>query len=850
MYNHRKLSTLCISTPCRAYTHRLTRLHNKVLALSTLSLLTLGVSASEVKFNTQFLQGGESVQDSYSTLHDFLNGDIVPPGQYYVDLYINKNLAPRQTVNFERNLISGIVEPCISVPQIKSWGIDIDRLERQGQILVNAGQCPDWKLMIDSYSEDYNANRQELHISFPQAFMTKEARGYIDPQLWDEGITAGFVDYNFTARNGANNGASTPFANTGLRSGINLGAWRLRNESNYSYINRKGRFQSNRNYVQRDITSLKAQLTMGASYSSSQIFDSFRFKGVQLASDEAMLPESLRGYAPVVRGIAQSNATVEIRQNGFLVYSLNVPPGAFEISDFYPSGSNGDLEITVIEADGRKTISTQPFASLPQMVRRSTAHYSLAAGEYDNIRSGQANPLFGLAGLTYGVTDDITLFGGLLAADDFQAGNLGGTKNTSLGALSTNITHSKSKSDSGINKGQSLQFNYSKTMASMGTTFSLAGYRFSSDGYRTLSEHVADQNVIDSARPAGRTRTRLDVVINQTLGNQNYGMITLSANERKYWNLPGTSQQLNLGYANSWGSVSYSLNVLYSKYQQNLGNNNPAQVLFTVSMPLDPEGKARSHTSVTAQSGGYYNASSGVSGLIPGLNDTYYDTQISHDQKNMTSGSLGIRSYTPIARLDASYSQGQNTRSTTAGASGSLVVHSDGINLGQSLSDSFALAHVPGAQAGSRIGNFSGVTVGKNGYAVIPSTRPYQYNRINLNTQDLGSGIDIENTMLQVIPRRGSITKASFATTTGRRVQLELVDSNGKPLPFGSTVTNESDVQLAVVDAGGYALIMAENPTGTILVKRANQTCQGRYELPPKNPELQYERIRISILCQ
>ena len=104
--------------------------------------------------------------------------------------------------------------------------------------------------------------------------------------------------------------------------------------------------------------------------------------------------------------------------------------------------------------------------------------------------------------------------------------------------------------------------------------------------------------------------------------------------------------------------------------------------------------------------------------------------------------------------------------------------------------------------------------------------------------------------MLQVIPRRGSITKASFATTTGRRVQLELVDSNGKPLPFGSTVTNESDVQLAVVDAGGYALIMAENPTGTILVKRANQTCQGRYELPPKNPELQYERIRISILCQ
>ena len=39
------------------------------------------------------------------------------------------------------------------------------------------------------------------------------------------------------------------------------------------------------------------------------------FRGVQLASDDNMLPDSLKGFAPVVRGIAKSNAQITIKQN-------------------------------------------------------------------------------------------------------------------------------------------------------------------------------------------------------------------------------------------------------------------------------------------------------------------------------------------------------------------------------------------------------------------------------------------------------------------------------------------------------------------------------------------------------
>ncbi|ESS57948.1 outer membrane usher family protein [Enterobacter cloacae S611] len=86
-------------------------------------------------------------------------------------------------------------------------------------------------------------------------------------------------------------------------------------------------------YLQRNIKALKGQLTLGDSYTSSEIFDSVQFRGAQLASDDNMLPDSLRGFAPVIRGIARSSAQVTIKQNDYIIYQSYVAPGAFVIRD-------------------------------------------------------------------------------------------------------------------------------------------------------------------------------------------------------------------------------------------------------------------------------------------------------------------------------------------------------------------------------------------------------------------------------------------------------------------------------------------------------------------------------------
>lgn len=84
---------------------------------------------------------------------------------------------------------------------------------------------------------------------------------------------------------------------------MNIGPWRLRN---YTTWNRDSegndRWDTIYTYLQRNIIPLKAQVVLGDSASPADVFDSIPFRGGKLASDDDMLPDSLKGYAPVVRG--------------------------------------------------------------------------------------------------------------------------------------------------------------------------------------------------------------------------------------------------------------------------------------------------------------------------------------------------------------------------------------------------------------------------------------------------------------------------------------------------------------------------------------------------------------------
>ncbi len=117
---------------------------------------------------------------------------------------------------------------------------------------------------------------------------------------------------------------------------------------------------------------MKSDITVGQSSSPADVFDSVPYTGVELKSDNDMLPDSEKGYAPIIRGTAHSNALVMVRQNGYVIYQNTVAPGAFEINDLYPTGSSGDLQVTVKETDGSESHFVVPFASVPVLQREKT----------------------------------------------------------------------------------------------------------------------------------------------------------------------------------------------------------------------------------------------------------------------------------------------------------------------------------------------------------------------------------------------------------------------------------------------------------------------------------------------
>ncbi len=179
---------------------------------------------------------------------------------------------------------------------------------------------------------------------------------------------------------------------------INIGSWRLRDNSTWSYnsgssnSSDSNKWQHINTSAERDIIPLRSRLTVGDSYTDGDIFDSVNFRGLKINSTEAMLPDSQHGFAPVIHGIARGTAQVSVKQNGYDVYQTTVPPGPFTIDDINSAANGGDLQVTIKEADGSIQTLYVPYSSVPVLQRAGYTRYALAMGEYRSGNNLQSSP--------------------------------------------------------------------------------------------------------------------------------------------------------------------------------------------------------------------------------------------------------------------------------------------------------------------------------------------------------------------------------------------------------------------------------------------------------------------------
>jgi outer membrane usher protein len=822
-------------------------------------------------FNEEFL--GIGGDQPHADLSLFSFGNRVLAGTYMVDVSLNERGAGQTEIRFAAKEGRNDAEPCLTRGMLDAWGVNVAVFPELASAADTA--CIELTKVIPDAAVSYDAGKQRLFVSIPQAALKRSARGAVGPEKWDKGITAGMLDYqlNFARYSGSNyrNDANpfappqnvfdgNPFAerdktlqrNTlfaGLRAGFNFGDWRFRHFSTYNRgLDGKSRWQGISTYVQRDLASINGRLLIGDGNTPGNFFDSLPFRGVQLSSDDAMLPDSQQGYAPTIRGVAQTNARVTVRQNGYVIYSTFVAPGPFVIDDLYPTASSGDLEVTVAEADGRQTRYTQAFSAVPTLLREGTWRYSATIGKYRNNYDGStvpggrpslSQPVFMQATLARGLGNEFSLYGGLLMANMYQSLLAGVGKNLrDFGAVSVDLSAARTTDRTPINgvktyDGQSVRFLYSKAFLTSGTNFRVAGYRYSTSGYRTFQEAVQMQDL----RPFESFNSRRNEVrfeVSQQIGD--LGTVFASARQQSYWGTSAKDRLVQLGYSGNYRQFGYSV---FYNYTTSLNRPAVRQVMFTLSIPLG-DTRASAQYAVTRDSTGRVNQQASVYGsAFDDSRLTYNVTAGAANQGGGSSGSASASYLSQVGRFDVGHSQGRGYGQSTFGVSGGVLIHGGGVTMSQPLGETVALVQAPKA-AGVGFESQPGVATDWTGNAIIPNLTPYRLNRLAIRTGDLGDTVEVKNAATEVVPTRGAVVVAKFETSVGFRLLMVLTDRKGRVLPLGSKIENEAGQEVGIVGPDGQAFVTGAGSSGQLTVRwgqdKADQ-CVVPYSLPDeKNP--------------
>lgn len=817
-------------------------------------------------FNEEFL--GIGGDQPHADLSLFSFGNRVLAGKYMVDVSLNERAAGQSEIRFAAKDGKHDAEPCLTRGMLDAWGVNVAVFPELAGAADEA--CVDLLKVIPEAAASYDAGKQRLFVSIPQAALKRSARGAVGPEKWDRGITAGMLDYqlNFARYSGNNyrNDAS-PFAlpqnvfdgnpfvdrnktlqrNTlfaGLRAGFNHGDWRFRHFSTYNRgIDGKSRWQGISTYAQRDLASINGRLLIGDGNTPGNFFDSLPFRGVQLSSDDAMLPDSQQGYAPTIRGVAQTNARVTVRQNGYVVYSTFVAPGPFVIDDLYPTASSGDLEVTIAEADGRQTRYTQAFSAVPTLLREGTWRYSATVGRYRSgydsgsvlgMRSSLSQPAFMQATLARGLGNEFSLYGGLLMASMYQSLLAGVGKNLrDFGAVSVDLSSARTTGRAPVHgqktyDGQSVRFLYSKSFLASGTNFRVAGYRYSTSGYRTFQEAVQMQD-LRSFESFHSRRNEVRFELSQQIGD--WGSVFASARQQSYWGTSAKDRLVQVGYSGNYRQFGYSA---FYNHTTSLNRAPVRQVMFTLSIPLG-DTRASAQYALTRDSTGRVNQQASVYGSA--FDDSRLSYNVTAGGANQGGGSSGSASasyLSPVGRFDAGHSQGRGYGQSTFGVSGGMLVHGGGVTLSQPLGETVGLVQAPKAQ-GVGFESQPGVATDWAGNAVIPNLTPYRLNRLAIRTADLGDTVEVKNAATEVVPTRGAVVVAKFETSVGFRLLMVLTDAKGRPLPLGSKIENEVGQEVGIVGPDGQAFVTGAGQAGNLTVRwgqGASDQCTVAYSLP------------------
>jgi len=807
-----------------------------------INLNSLVYADDNVQFNTDILD----VQDRENIdLSQFSRSEYIMPGAYTMVTYINDDELDEEDVDFYQSE-NGAKEssPCISKKITMMLGLKTEYLKKL--TWWHQGQCLNIE-SLNGVKVRSELASSSLYLNIPQIYLEYRTKDWDPPSRWDDGIPGVIFDYNFNAQTQFENikKPNTNNISANGTTGVNLDAWRLRADwqgiinHNSNNENDSQRFDWSRFYIYRPLHNLRALLTMGEDYLDSAVFDSFRYTGLSLRSDDKMLPPNLRGYAPEINGIAKTNAKVTVSQQGRVIYETQVPSGPFRIQDINETVS-GELDVRVEEQNG----SVQKFkintADVPYLTRPGQIRYKFAAGKPSDWQHHTIGSMFGSGEFSWGMNNGWSLYGGLLAGDDYNSISIGvGRDLMVIGALSFDITQSYAVlpyQNSSLT-GDSYRLSYSKTFDEIDSKVTFAGYRFSDDNFMSMSDYI---NAKIYNERTGSSKEMYTVIFNKQfrdIGLSSY----LNISHQSYWNRSANDRySLSVSRYLDFGNLK-SLSVSFSGYRNRYNKITDDGMYLSFSMPWGNSSNISYNMDSTR-----HDMSNKV---------TYYDNVDEHNNYQLSTGKsnsgVNLNGYLThqgdIGEVSANASYQEGSYSALGfSAQGGITLTTQGGALHRSaepggtrlLLDTDGVAGVPVRGYGS--------TTKSNyfGKAVVTDVNSYYRSQASIDIDQLSDNAEATKSVVQATLTDGAIGYRRFNVISGGKAMATIKLVDGSSPPFGATIVNDQKQETGIVSDGGTVYLSGIRPGEEMIVKWNNKE-QCVFSLPHELPKNSYNNMLL-----
>ncbi|ENZ7484578.1 outer membrane usher protein [Klebsiella aerogenes] len=840
-----------------------TRKYPQISLLSALIFASLSVHADDsIQFNTDVLD----VKDRGNiSLDQFSHAGYLMPGDYTFTVRVNgQSLSGEHVITYyqdenDENNSSA----CVPKEVVAELGLKEKYLDQV--TWWHNGECLDPK-SLDGMTMSGDLSTTSLNITVPQAYMEYVSDTWDPPSRWDNGIAGVIFDYNLNAlaghrRGGYSDGHYYNISGNGT-TGVNAGAWRLRadwqgylNHDTGSGSDTDTNLDVSQVYAYRPIPSIKSKLTVGETYYNSDVFDSFRFVGGQLESDDSMLPPNLRGYAPEVTGVAKTNAKVTVTQKGRVLYQTQVAPGPFRIQDLNDAVT-GELDVKIEEQSGEVRTFTINTSDIPYLTRPGTVRYKLALGKpqgyeyqyysgetegeyqhdtYTDMHHTYGAPVFAAGESSWGINSGWSLYGGFIGSQDYNALSLGiGRDLFQFGAISFDASVARAdlpyKDSQGedTKTGSSYRLSYSKDFDDYDSQITFAGYRFSTRDFMTMDEYL---DARDYENNSDNDKQLYTVTFNKQFRDQGLS-VYLNYSHETYWDSP-KNNNFNLSLSQTFDAfdlqgINASLTLFKNQYDTvddyggylsmsvPIGDNSTVSLNSNISNSHTSNEVSYNHT--IDENNNYQLAAGGSEG--DATTRAYY----SH---------LGDRAEVDV---NANY-QANDSSSVGLTLRGGLTATTKGVVLHRvnDMGGTRMLVDT-GDVSGVPVKGFGGISHSNVfGKAVIADVNSYYRSSASIDLDKLGDDVDATNSVVQGTLTEGAIGYRKFSVISGEKAMATLRLEDGSSPPFGATVFNGDGLQTGIVNDDGSVYLSGIQPNGKMQVKWGGQVCD--ISLPATLPD-------------